>query len=78
MQNDVNRDGRNPSGDDVDEVMGPQVDGGEVDEQQEHQRQDGERFVAGVPGQERQDDSDADMTAGEGCCGALALCVGRF
>ena len=78
MQNDVNRDGRNPSGDDVDDVVGPQVDGGEVDKQQEHQRQDGERFVTGVPGQERQDDGDADMTAGEGCRGALAFRVGGF
>ena len=52
MQNGINRDGRNPSCDDVDDVMSPQVDGGEVDEQQEYQRHDDERLVAGVPGQQ--------------------------
>lgn len=78
MQNEINDDGRDPSGDDVDDVMSPEVDGGDVDEQQEHQCQDEERFVARLPGQYRQDDGDAYMTAGEGGRGALARLVGGF
>ena len=76
MQNEINDDGCDPSGDDVDDVMSPEVDGGDVDEQQEHQRQDEERFVARLPGQYRQDDGDAYMTAGEGGRGALTSFVG--
>ena len=56
MQKRVNHDGRNPASDDVDHIVRTQIDGGQIDEHQEHQRQDEKGLVACLPCQDRQDD----------------------
>ena len=78
MQKRVNHDGRNPASDDVDHIVRTQIDGGQIDEHQEHQRQDEKGLVACLPCQDRQDDGYTHMTAGEGGCGALARFVGSL
>ena len=76
MQNDVNGDSRHPSADDIDDVVGLYVDRGETHEHVERHHAPEEPLVTQSPGEEHQDGRHPHMTAGEGCCGSFACCMG--
>ena len=76
MQNDVNDHCRHPSADDIDDVMGLDIDRGEAHEHVERHHAPEEPLVTQSPGKEHQDGCDAHMTAGEGCRRTLTCRVG--
>lgn len=78
MQNPVNDDCRYPSPDDVDDVVGLDIDGGEAHQHVEWHHAPEEPLVAQSPGEEHQDGRYADMTAWEGGCGPLACGMGTL
>ena len=75
-ENDVYHNGRYPSADDIDGIVGLNVNRGEAHQYEERQDAVEELLVSGAPGKEEQDGADAHMTAGEGRGGALAGIVG--
>ena len=76
MQNPVNDDCRNPSSDDIDEVMGLDIDRRHTQQHVDGQHTPEEVSVAQAPDEEHQDRRYAHMAAGEGCRGALTRIVG--
>ena len=76
MQNPVNDDCRYPSPDDVDDVVGLDIDGGEAHQDVEWHHTPEEPLAAQSPGEKHQDGRYAYMAAGEGCRRPLACCMG--
>ena len=78
MQNCINRDGRDPSADDIDGIVSLDIDGGQTHQHEQWQHAVEEEFVTTAPGQNHEDGGDANVTAGEGCCGTFARIVGTL
>ena len=78
VKNRIDDEGGDPSSDDVDGVVGLDIDGGQTHQHIERHHTPEERFAAGAPGEEHQDGGDADMTAGEGGGGTLARFMGTL
>ena len=76
MQNHVNDDCRHPSAKDIDDIMGLNIHGGHTHQDVEWHHAPEEPSVTQSPGKEQQDGRYAYMTAGEGCRGTLACCMG--
>ena len=77
LQQEVENEAEDDAGEDVDGVVGADVDGGEAHQQEEREDDVEEATAAGAPGQEQQDERESDMTAGEGGRGAFAGHVGN-
>ena len=78
MQNDINHDGRDPSGKDIHGIMGKDVDSGKAQEYKHGNHDPEEPSATGFPGQKYQNGGDTDVTAGEGCRGSFTGIMGVF
>ena len=76
MQNHVNDGCRHPSSDDIDGVMGLDIDRRHTQQHVDGQHTPEEVSVAQAPDEEHQDRRYAHMAAGKGCRGALTRIVG--
>ena len=76
MQNDVNGHCRHPSTDDVDDVMGLDIDCCQAHEYVERHHAPEEPLVTQSPCKEHEDCRDTHMAAGEGCRGSLTCRMG--
>ena len=68
----VEEEGRDPSGQHVDGVVGLDIHRGEAHQYVEGQQHDQQRLIAGAPGKKYQDGRDTDVAAGEGGGGSFA------
>ena len=66
MQEGVQQQGEHPAGNDVDGVMGVDIDGAETQQDVERHEQPEEAAVARLPSQEHEDGGHPHVTAGEG------------
>ena len=78
MQNDINNGCGNPTRDDVDGIMGLDIDGGKTHQHIEGHHTPEEGFASCLPRQKHQDGGDAHMTAGEGGSGPFACIMGTL
>ena len=76
MQNGKDGDTGCPSSQYVDGVVCLYIDGGQTHQHEQRQHTEKEVLVTAAPGQDHEDGGDADMTAGEGCRGALTRFMG--
>ena len=78
MQNDINYGCGNPTRDDVDGIMGLDIDGGKAHQHIEGHHAPEEGLAPCLPRQEHQNGGDAHMTAGESGSGPFACIMGTL
>ena len=76
MQNGKDSDARHPASENVDGIVGLNIDGGEAHQYEQWQHDIEQRPVMRAPSQNHKDGGHADMTAGEGCRRSFACCMG--